>query len=588
MTLKKRGATVEVDRVHGALGNGRRAVAAVALAVALVALLAAAGRGSAASRARPSLTPVPSLEPRATQREWSRLVARRHVFASGPCRHLRAVFYAPTDWLRLATKLAADASPCAQYSISIPPMSGSKTTIRADQAWRIRALGPSFHALAEVNMSAWRAWVRQTGATWYGAGVEARRRMGAAGFDVSAGDSWIVNELSSGVRRDLPGARSEVLELVRGLYTGDGGARVQGGVFDIGFSQAGNGPGALDLSTYKAQLESWLQDTAFWQALSRYVSDFSQELYGNIHNYGVPGVPLTQQRTSLEEWLEHQLVHARLGGIETTAAASFLGDAYSPLANAAWQWDLGSGFGWTVVPPALMEHYVSAQVYALRHFSALDGQARDHWGLAWSPHNQTGMPSSAYAGATGAILNRLAAAIHDSGRIGSADPGAAACGAGAAWCLGAVPDSWLNDAWRTFSFWGRLALAFNPTSATLGAGDVLGPLVVRTQLAGTAYATPSAMAVTFASSSARGGFSTSPRGPWARRLAVVIPADGSSTAPVYYADRGAGRPTLTATALGTTGASKTMAVSRGRTATRTSDAASHVWRTIKRLLARHR
>ena len=527
--------------------------------MALVALAGtAAGRGRAAERARAArATPVPSLQPRATQREWLRLVQRRHALqAAAGCRPLRAVFYAPTDWLRLATKLAANASPCAQYYISIPPLADAKTTFRSDQAWRIRALGPSFHALAEVHMPGWRAWVTQTGSSWYQAGVEARRRMAAAGFDVTAGDGWIVNEFSSGVRRDLPNARAEVRAFVHGLYDGAGGPPVKGGVFDIGLSQTGAGPGALDLSTYKAQLEDWFQDTAFWQDMSRYVADWSQELYGSVHNYAVPGLPLAGRRGSLEEWLEHQLVHVRLGGDATATATAFLDDAYSPLANAAWQWDVGSGFGWTVVSPELMEHYVSAQVYALRHFSALDGQARDHWGFAWSPHNQTGLSSADFAAGTGAILDRLAAAIHDSdGSVDASEPGLGACAASASWCQGDDPGGWFNDVWRTFSYWGRLSLSFDATGRTLSAGGVAGPLEVHTQLAGSGRPTPNTLVVTFASSSGRGGFSTGPSGPWTATLAVTIPAGADSTPAVYYSDTTAGAPTLTATALGTTGAS---------------------------------
>ena len=574
--------------MNGVVHSGRRIVVTVAAAVALVALLGSAGH--AAARARPRATPiVPSLQPQATQREWRALVRRRHPFAgTSGCRPLRAVFYAPTDWLRLATKLAANASPCAQYYVSIPPLANAKTTFRSDQAWRIRALGPSFHALAEVHMPGWRAWVTQTGSSWYQAGVEARRRMATAGYDVAAGDSWVVNELSSGVRRDLPAARAEVRDFVHGLYDGDGGPAVKGAVFDIGVAQAGSGPGALDLSTYKAQLEDWLQDTAFWQDLGRYVSDFSQELYGTVLNYAVPGLALAERRDSLQEWLEHPLVHARLGGDETATASSFLGDAYSPLANAAWQWDTGSGFGWTVVSPALMEDYVSAQVYALRHFSASDGQARDHWGFAWSPHNQTGMSSADFAAGTGAILDRLAAAIHDSDEAGAADPGLGACGAGAAWCHAVAAGSWLNDVWRTFTYWGRLALVFDPTASTLRAGGVLGPLVARTQLAGATHPTPSAMTVTFASSSARGGFSTSPSGPFAQPLKLTIPAGSGSTPAVYYADSAAGSPTLSATALGTTGASRTITVGSVRVARRASDAAGRLRRAVKQQLGRRR
>jgi hypothetical protein len=235
-----------------------------------------------------------------------------------------------------------------------------------------------------------------------------------------------------------------------------------------------------------------------------------------------------------------------------------------------------------------MEDYVSTEVYALRHFSASDGQARDHWGFAWSPHNQTGMSSADFAAGTGAILDRLAAAIHDSDEAGAADPGLAACGAGAAWCRGDAPGSWSNDAWRTFSYWGRLGLTFEPTGHALPAGGVLGPLVAHTELAGAARSTPSALTVTFATSSGQGGFSTSPTGPFSEPLALTIPAGSGSTPPVYYSDTTVGSPTITATALGTTGASTTVTVVGGRTARRASDDVIGLWHTVKRLLGRRR
>ena len=40
----------------------------------------------------------------------------------------------------------------------------------------------------------------QNNSTWFDAGVEARQRMAAAGFDVSKGDTWAVNEFPSSVR----------------------------------------------------------------------------------------------------------------------------------------------------------------------------------------------------------------------------------------------------------------------------------------------------------------------------------------------------------------------------------------------------
>lgn len=84
------------------------------------------------------------------------------------------VFYAQTDRLRLATKLAANATPCAQYFVSVPRLAGDKTTLRSGQAWWIRALGPSFHALADVNFTAWYSRVTANSSTFYAA-----RRPGA-------------------------------------------------------------------------------------------------------------------------------------------------------------------------------------------------------------------------------------------------------------------------------------------------------------------------------------------------------------------------------------------------------------------------
>jgi len=117
--------------------------------LALAASFAVAPDASAA----PATQPVPSLAPRETAAQWAHLVRGRDLqplaVAAG-CRPLQAVFYAATDWLRLATKLAAQASPCAQYSVSIPPLVADKTKPRPDQAWRIRALGPSFHVQTDI------------------------------------------------------------------------------------------------------------------------------------------------------------------------------------------------------------------------------------------------------------------------------------------------------------------------------------------------------------------------------------------------------------------------------------------------------
>jgi len=521
---------------------------------------AARSAGSLAAIKCARIRPVASLQPAATQRQWRRLVSSRKtkLFATAPdCRSLRAVFYAPSDWLRLATKLAANASSCARYYISIPPLAADKTAFRTDQAWRIRALGPNFHPLAEINTGGWRSWVSANNSTWYEAGVEARRRMAAAGFDVTLGDSWIVNEFPSTATSGVGPARANMRQLAHGLYDGYGGSPTKGGVFDIGLGQ-----GTRDLSTYKSQLEAWLQDAPFWSDMSRYVSDWSQELYGDPRDVDVAGVPLATQRDYLTDYLRHQLVHVRLGGDATAAARVFLESADSPLANAAWQWDFG--FGWTMVSADQMKGYVSAQVYALRHFSAEDGEPGDHWGFAWAPHSGTNMSAADFASQTGEILDRLAAAINDSGPFDAADPGILACGApGDLWCADELPGAWLNDAWKTFTYWGRLGLAFGPPPLTLNAGNRSGALAVQTTLAGAAHTTPAALAVGLSSSSSAGRFATSPGGPWAGTVTVTIPAGADTSPAFYYEDTQAGNPVLTASATGTDSGSQTEAVVAG-------------------------
>jgi hypothetical protein len=528
------------------------------------ALMAGSSQPQAATT--PRIRVVPSLEPAATQRLWRQLVRRRpaRAFAAAPdCRPLRAVFYSPTDWLRLATKLAANASPCADYLVSIPPLAAAKTQFRVDQAWRIRALGPSFHALAEVHAPGWRAWITANNSNWYAAGVEARRRMAAAGFDVSLGDGWIVNEFSSAVRRGIGVARTEMRDFVHGLHDGDGTLpAAKGGVFNIGIGQ-----GLAEPWVYKEQLESWLLDDGFWADMGRYVSDWSQELYGDPRNYAVAGAAPAARRAYLNDYFGHQLVQARLGGEAAAPARAFLEKANSPLANAAWQWD--SGFGWTAIPVEQMQDYVSAQIYALRHFSANDGQSADHWGFAWAPRNGTGIAGPDFTSRTGTLLDRLAAAIRDSGQLpGSGEPGYGACGPSGQniWCGTSLNDAWFNDAWKAFSYWGRLSLAFGTPAQMLSSSGVSAPIVLRTRLAGSTRSTPNAIVVALGSSSAQGSFSTSVDGPWTSKLSVTIPARSDSTPNVYYQDTTAGTPVLTARSTAADSATQTETIAFGRLA----------------------
>ena len=243
---------------------------------------------------------------------WGKLTQRVEFrpLEAQQCRPLRAIFYASGDWLRLATTLAAKASPCAQYYISVPPVVADKTRQRPGQAPRIRALGPAFHALAEIHLTTWQKWVANTGSTWYQAGVDARRKMAAAGFDVGAGDSWAINEVTSAMRRGDGSSRANLREFLRGLYDAGGeGPPTKGVVWVVGIGQRVSGVG-----TYKARTQEWLQDSAFWSEANQYVSDWSQEVYGDVRSYAAPGTPTTTRRDALVDYLRHADLLAGAGG----------------------------------------------------------------------------------------------------------------------------------------------------------------------------------------------------------------------------------------------------------------------------------
>lgn len=515
----------------------------------MVVVAAFATPAPAGADSRPRL--VPSLTPAATQRLWTQLVRRRREgrepSVSRGCRPLRAVFYAQNDWLRLATTLAANASPCAQYYISIPPLAADKTQLRTDQAWRIRALGSSFHAVAEIQYAGWSKWVSANASTWYDAGVEARRRMAAAGFDVAAGDTWAVNEFSSGVRRNDPGARQAVRDFVRGLYTGDGSTpAVKGVVFDIGMDEA-----TPDLSAYKSALAGWYLDGGFWQDMSAYVSDWSQELYGDVRDEAVGGAPTSARIEHLNDYFGHQLALANAGPPDVAAARGFLQQTYSPLANAAWAWS--SAYGYTNVPVDQMEDYVSAEVAALRTLDASAGLAGDHFGFAWAPRMPNGGAwTSQFTSDSGALVQRLAVAIHDSDQSPEA-----ACAP--SWCTAALSGAAFVETWKTFATWTQ-QLAFASPPATLAAGTPSGPLQIQLQANGKPLAAASSVQVTLSSSSSGATFATGPAGPWTTTLAVTIPA-GNTGATFYYTDPNAGTPTITATAPGVVGATQVETVS---------------------------
>ena len=197
---------------------------ALAVVACAVAALAAAGGATAAAPASTRRRARPSLTPKATDALWRRLVRERpsRTFRGhGRLPPLRAVFYAPTDWLRLTTKLRGRIALCAVLRHR-PAALSDKSQPRADQAWRIRASARTSTPRGDPRRGLDDVAREQSGPTWYEAGVEARRRMAAAGYDVSLGHGWALNELSSAVRIGNGNARANMRAFLRGLYEGDG------------------------------------------------------------------------------------------------------------------------------------------------------------------------------------------------------------------------------------------------------------------------------------------------------------------------------------------------------------------------------
>ena len=100
------------------------AVALLLVLPLLAAVVAVAGATSRATAAAAEPAPVPSLEPAKTQELWRSLTTgrvRESRAQAAECRPLRAVFYAASDWLRLATKLAASRSAVRRVLRLRPP-----------------------------------------------------------------------------------------------------------------------------------------------------------------------------------------------------------------------------------------------------------------------------------------------------------------------------------------------------------------------------------------------------------------------------------------------------------------------------------
>jgi hypothetical protein len=368
--------------------------------------------------------------------------------------------------------LAADASPCADYYISIPPLAADKTALRAPQDDLIRELGPQFHPVAEVvlgTLTGWNTWVHAVpGRTWFDAGVEFRRRMTAAGYRFDLGETWLLNEFDGSTRRDEePYTRTAMKDLLRGLYYGDGTGPTVPGIVEIGITFTHqNIPG---VEAYKSELKAWLQDSEFWSAVDPYISIITKEVYPDMRFWGVAGSSRNERTRHLTQYMEHVMNLVDDGPDEIGAARALFERAYMPLGSATWAAKgpgapdpcpvaFSCGHGWTMMPLEAMLHFVSEQVYAVRHYAGSHphGPPEGRIGFSWQPTNNLDLPATEFAVARRAIAARLAAAIHYAYRQGGGSPDGACTppDTDEDWCQGAeVPGAAFTDAWEAFTHW---------------------------------------------------------------------------------------------------------------------------------------
>jgi hypothetical protein len=341
----------------------------------------------------------------------------------------------------LAQRLHAAPSACADYFISVTPATGGGP--RAGVAATIRSNGPQFHAMPELRLSDWATYVAQNGNDWQAAGLHVRDLMVAAGFDVSKGDIWAINEvgtpsgtqMATDIFNNVGDSRLHLEQFVDGLYTGASGMPTAPGLIFV----ANPTQITTDLAGYKHGLDAWYQDGGFWTALNGKVRFWAQETYGDARNWGVAGSTLAGRTAHLEDYFQHGELFAQADRKASAAARDFVASTYTPVGNAAYAWtapelnSAGIGFGFTNLTLPVMQSFVSSQTYALRAANA-------RFGYAWWQKS-----GSATAAQFTSLADRLAVSIEGS----DIDP-AGACGGDLGWCEGTVDGAAFTAAWQTF------------------------------------------------------------------------------------------------------------------------------------------
>ena len=350
------------------------------------------------------------------------------------------VVYTQDGYAELAQAFADHPTPCAHYYLSLPALAEHKDMPRGGtQPAVVRNHGAQFHAMAEFH---WGGWRNVTGLTAYQKGVEFRRRMDAAGYDVASGDTWAINELPSTFRTD-PEVRTRALDTIRGLYDGPPGSpKVKGAVFLEGMGST------LDyMGPYKSALEDTLRDDPFFRTVEGQTKWWGQETYASPKNVCIPGGNVGLEAQHINQFTHHvSLLAAAAPGSTANPAQTYFERQYTPMLNMA---AASPGYDTADMSFEAMREFVSTQVYATRAWAGTHPDQHRRIGIGWTWNREKLSEDQ-----INVLAKRVARSIAGA-YSGDGGKAARACSPSGAFtfCHCAVAGAHFNDAWSAFDNW---------------------------------------------------------------------------------------------------------------------------------------
>ena len=187
------------------------------------------------------------------------------------------------------------------------------------------------------------------------------------------------------------------------------------------------------------------------------------QVYPDTRFQNVPGSTLEQRRRHLEAYQEHLLALVEAGPRSVETARSFLRNTYVPLFNAGYvalggdHFDFVTAHGNTQVSATQMMDFVSEQVYAIRYYALRHpGEAPGaRIGFSWQPFNRFGVPAAEFDEQIAGLRQRIALAIRDAYRPGTASADGACFPPGSSrnWCRASRPGAKFTEVWEILKSW---------------------------------------------------------------------------------------------------------------------------------------